>query len=45
VKDRKIKQRQDYHQRWAKVKMGHGGRFIRKKEEAALGSRGGSSRK
>jgi len=45
MKDRKIRQRQDYHQRFAKTKFGHGGRFIRKKEEAALGSRGGSSKR
>ena len=44
-KERKIRQRREYHQQFDKVKFGHGTRFIRKKEESALGSRGGATKK
>ena len=36
-KERKAQQRQAYKAAFKKVKHGHGGRAIRKKEEAALG--------
>ena len=41
-RERKIAQRRDYHNAFAKVKHGHGGRWIRKKEVSALGGSGGS---
>ena len=36
-KQDKVEQRKKYKESFNKVKHGHGGRFIKKKEEAALG--------
>lgn len=36
-KQEKAEQRRRYHEAFKKVKHGHGGRPLRKKEEAALG--------
>jgi len=36
-KQEKAEQRKQYKEAFRKVKHGHGGRFIKKKEEAALG--------
>jgi len=36
-KQEKAEQRKQYKEAFSKVKHGHGGRFIKKKEEAALG--------
>jgi hypothetical protein len=46
-KDRKRSQRQAYHQMFNRLKIhhGHGGLSVRKKEQSALGSSGGSSTK
>jgi len=35
---RKATQRQEYHRLFQRVKHNHGGRWIRRKEESALGS-------
>lgn len=43
-KARKAAQRQEYHQRWKKFRFNHGnGLWIRRKEQSALGSKGGST--
>ena len=44
-KDRKVAQRQAYHSAFKKFKFNHGGLFIQKKEQSALGSKGSDSGK
>jgi len=45
-KERKLRQRQEYKAAFKKCKHGHGSKYwIKKKEQSALGSSGGSSTK